>query len=34
MQNSIPKLRQGSIFFQETRFFIWKIENFEELQLP
>ena len=21
-------------YFQETRFFVWKIENFNELQLP
>ena len=31
MQNLIPKLRQTS---QETRFSVWKIENFDELQLP
>ena len=21
-------------YFQETNFFVWKIENFDELQLP
>ena len=31
MQNPIPKLKQT---FQETRFFVWKIKNFDELQLP
>ena len=43
MQNPIPKLRQTSIipkkpsfssFFQISKFFVWKIENFDELQLP
>ena len=30
MQNLMPKLSRT---FQETKFFAWKIENFEELQL-
>ena len=32
MQNSI--LKADLCFFKETRIFVWKIENFEELQLP
>ena len=33
MQNPIPKLRQISIISEKPGFF-WKIENFDELQLP
>ena len=32
MQNSIPKCKQN-YYFRETRLFVWKIENFDELQL-
>ena len=32
IQNPRPKLRQS--YFLETRLFVWKVENFEELQLP
>ena len=31
MQNPIQKFRQSSI---EARYFVWKFENFDELQLP
>ena len=31
MQNPTPKLRQTSII---SRFLVWKIENFDELELP
>ena len=34
MQNSIPKLRQAPIISKNQGFFAWKIENFDELQLP
>ena len=34
MQNPIPKWRQTSIIFKKPGFFVWKIENFDELQLP
>ena len=34
MQNPIPKLRQTSIIAKKNRFFAWKLENFDELQLP
>ena len=34
MQNPTQKFRQSSIVFLETRRFVWKIENFDELQLP
>ena len=34
MQNPIPKLRQISIISKKPDFFFWKIENFDELQLP
>ena len=33
MQNPIPKLRQISIVSKKPGF-LWKIENFDELQLP
>ena len=33
MQNPIPKFRQSPISW-ENRLFVWKIENFDELQLP
>ena len=33
MQNTIPKLRQSCIISKETGLFVWKVENFEELQL-
>ena len=32
MQNLTQKFRQSC--FRETRYFLWKIENFDELQLP
>ena len=34
MQNLILKFRQKLYYFPETRLFIWKTENLEELQLP
>ena len=34
MQNLIPKLMQRFIIEKKNRFFVWKIENFDELQLP
>ena len=34
MQNPILKFRQSSINFRKTRYFVWKFENFNELQLP
>ena len=34
MQNTMPKLRQRYIISKKPVFFVWKIENFEELQLP
>ena len=34
MQNLIPKLRQTYIISKKPGFFVWKIENFDELQLP
>ena len=34
MQNPKQKFRQSSVFFRETRCFVWKYENFDELQLP
>ena len=34
MQDSIPKSRQTSIISKKPVFFVWKIENFDELQLP
>ena len=34
MQNLIPKLRQTSIISKKPGFFVWKTENFDELQLP
>ena len=34
MQNPIPKLRQKFIISKKPGFFVWKIENFDELQLP
>ena len=34
MQNKILKFRQNFIFFWETKLFVWKIENFDELQPP
>ena len=33
MQNLIPKLRQRSFISKRPGFFVWKIENFDELQL-
>ena len=33
MQNLIQKFRQRSSF-RETRYFVWKFLNFDELQLP
>ena len=34
MQNPIPKLRQRSGISKKQDFLAWKIENFDELQLP
>ena len=34
MQNTIPKLYQTSIISKKPSFFVWKIENFDEVQLP
>ena len=34
MQNSIPKSRQTAIISNKPAFFVWKIENFDALQLP
>ena len=34
MQNPIPKLRQTYIISKKPGFFVSKIENFNELQLP
>ena len=34
MQDPIPKLRQGFIISKKPGFFVWKIENLDELQLP
>ena len=34
MQNTMPKLRQRCIISKKLDFFVWKVENFEELQLP
>ena len=37
MQNLIPKLRQSTITSEkpsQTKSFVWKNENFDELQLP
>ena len=34
MQNPIPKFKQKFIFSKKPGFFAWKIENFDELQLP
>ena len=34
MQDSIPKSRQTSIISKKPVFFVWKIENFDELQVP
>ena len=34
MQNSLTKIKADLYHFQETRYFVWKIENFYELQLP
>ena len=34
MQNLVPKLRQTSIISKKPAFFVLKIENFDELQLP
>ena len=34
MQNLIPELRQTSIISKKPVFFVWKIENFDKLQLP
>ena len=32
MQNLIQKFKL--YYFQETRYFTWKIENYDEMQLP
>ena len=34
MQNPISKLGQRYIISKKSGFFVWKIENFDELQLP
>ena len=34
MQNPIPKSRHTSVISKKPVFFVWKIENFDELQLP
>ena len=34
MQNAIPKLRQRSIISRRPGFFVRKIKNFDDLQLP
>ena len=34
MQNPIPKLRKKLIISKKPEFFVWKIENFDELQPP
>ena len=34
IQNPMPKFRQTTIISEKTSFFVWKIENFDELQLP
>ena len=35
MQNTIQKVRQSSIVFEKPAiYFVWKFENFDELQLP
>ena len=34
MQNSIQKFRQSAAVFHKLSIFFWKIENFNELQLP
>ena len=34
MQNQRPKLRQTSIISKKPVSFVWKIENFDELQIP
>ena len=34
MQNPMPKLKQRSIISEKPDFFVWKIENFDEFQLP
>ena len=34
MQNPIPLLKVDLYYFQETRFFVRKIESFDERQLP
>ena len=34
MQNSLLKFRQSFIISEKTRLFVWKIEKFDELQLP
>ena len=33
MQNQRPKLRQTSIISKKPVSFVWKIENFDELQM-
>ena len=33
MQNTIPKLKERFIISKKPGFFVWKIENFGELQL-
>ena len=33
MQNTMQTFRQSSIVFEEPGIFVWKFENFEELQL-
>ena len=34
MQNPIKNFRQSSIVFEKPGEFVWKIENFDELQPP
>ena len=34
MQNPIPKVMKRFITSKKPGFFVWKIENFDELQLP
>ena len=34
MQNPIQKFGAKLYWFQETGYFVWKFENFDELQLP
>ena len=34
MQNPIPKFSQSTIISEKPGFFVWKIQDFVELQLP